>query len=387
MDLRERVASLRLPATKSRVTGSRFAWSLTALLLVTNVITGYLLFNGRMSPVVVASSTKALEKVPNPSFPSSSQKSPSTSVALESKGYIIPTQQILVSPKVSGMVVELNFEEGMRVEKGNILAVIESIEFEADRNRAAATLELSRQRLLELEQGTRPEEIFQAEAELAEARIQMEEAERDYQRISALAEQNATTRQALTAAESVSLAAKQRVTRLTHAWELLKQGPRVEKIAAARAEVAQAQAELSAAEWRLENCVIRAPISGTILKKNAEEGNIINSAAFNGSFSLCDMADLSELEVQLDIQERDIRRVFPGQDCMIRPEAWQDRRYTGTVSRLMPIADRAKGAVPVRVKIQIPSGEEGVYLKPEMGAIVTFLSSASPLPPEEQHGK
>ena len=63
------------------------------------------------------------------------------------------------------------------------------------------------------------------------------------------------------------------------------------------------------------NCTIRAPISGTILKKNAEEGNIVNPIAFNGSFSLCDMADLSDLEVDLSIQERDIARIFPGQKC------------------------------------------------------------------------
>jgi hypothetical protein len=57
----------------------------------------------------------------------------------------------------------------------------------------------------------------------------------------------------------------------------------------------------------------------------------------------------------------------------VRAEAWPDRIYDGVVDRLMPIADWAKGAVPVRVKVSIPADEEGVYLKPEMGAIVTFL--------------
>jgi len=62
------------------------------------------------------------------------------------------------------------------------------------------------------------------------------------------------------------------------------------------------------------------------------------------------------------------------QKCRVRAEAFPDRAYDGTVSRLMPIADRAKGAIPVRVKIRIPREEEGVYLKPEMGAIVSFLN-------------
>ena len=66
-------------------------------------------------------------------------------------------------------------------------------------------------------------------------------------------------------------------------------------------------------------------------------------------------------------------RVRPGQKCLVRAEAFPDRVYEGTVSRLMPIADRAKGAVPVRVKLNVPADEEGVYLKPEMSAVVSFL--------------
>jgi hypothetical protein len=85
------------------------------------------------------------------------------------------------------------------------------------------------------------------------------------------------------------------------------------------------------------------------------------------------MADLSDLEVELDITERDVGKVQKGMPCRIRAEAFPDRNYGGYVDRLMPIANRAKGAVPVRVKIKVPKEEEGVYLKPEMGAIVAFL--------------
>jgi multidrug resistance efflux pump len=138
--------------------------------------------------------------------------------------------------------------------------------------------------------------------------------------------------------------------------------------------VLQAEADVAKAQWRLGNCTIVAPISGTILKKNAEEGNVVNPIAFNGSFSLCEMADLSDLEVELSIQERDISRVHKGQKCTVRAEqAFPDRVYQGVVSRLMPIADRAKGAVPVRVKLTVPAEEEGMYLKPEMSAVVSFL--------------
>jgi HlyD family secretion protein len=92
-----------------------------------------------------------------------------------------------------------------------------------------------------------------------------------------------------------------------------------------------------------------------------------------GSYSLCEMADLSNLEVDLNIQERDIKKIFQGQKCKLYAEAWRDRIYDGYVSRIMPAAVQSQGAVPVRVKISVPAEEEGVYLKPNMGAVVTFL--------------
>jgi multidrug resistance efflux pump len=173
-----------------------------------------------------------------------------------------------------------------------------------------------------------------------------------------------------------------RVARLNSNYQLMVAGPRQERIELARAEVRQAEADLAKVQWRLDNCTIRAPISGTILKKNAEEGNVVNPVAFNGSYSVCDLADLADLEVDLSIQERDIARVRVGQRCQVRPEAFTDRVYEGVVSRLMPIADRAKGAVPVRVKLRVPADEEGVYLKPEMSAVVSFLKSTEEKSPQ-----
>ena len=128
------------------------------------------------------------------------------------------------------------------------------------------------------------------------------------------------------------------------------------------------------AKWKLDNCRIVAPIKGTILRKNAEKGNNVNPIAQVGTTSLCEMADLSDLEVELNIPERDIAVIRVGQRCSVRADAWPDRVYSGVVSRLMPIADRAKAAVPVRVKVTVPADEEGVYLKPEMNAKVVFLN-------------
>jgi multidrug resistance efflux pump len=295
-------------------------------------------------------------------------------LVLESKGYIIPAKQVLVSPKVSGMILKLNVVEGQRVTQGDVLAELEDTDYQADFARATATLEAAKQRCQEL-QGYRPEEVDQAHAELSEAQAQLEQYEDDWRRAAALSDAKALSTEVRDAAQSRLRATEQRVRRLTLAVELMEKGPREERQKAAAADVQAAEAELAKAQWRLDNCTIRAPISGTILRKNAEEGNIVNPIAFNGSYSLCEMADLSDLEVELFIQERDVSKVAPGQKCQIRAEAFPDRVYDGVVARLMPIADRAKGAIPVRVKVSVPREEEGVYLKPEMGAIVSFLAT------------
>jgi multidrug resistance efflux pump len=231
---------------------------------------------------------------------------------------------------------------------------------------------------LELENGNRKEEIAQAEAELQEAQAQRSQLHAEWQRITQLHKGGMTTQSEYDLAEANFKATDRRVERLQKGYDLMVAGPRQERIAAARGDLALAKAELAKSKWKLDNCTIKAPISGTILIKRAEEGNIVNPIVMNGSYSLCEMADLSDLEVELKIQERDVSKIYKGQTCRIRAEAWPDRVYEGYVSRLMPIADRGQGAVPVRVKIKVPPDEEGVYLKPEMGAVVTFLKGAEP---------
>jgi multidrug resistance efflux pump len=391
--LGERVRNLRLSRLPERRTpwGKIIGWPIALLVLSLGGWWGYQQYvasqatveneqppasTAKSKPADAARPTTALRPATVPASQAARNTSTPAAgeIALEAKGYIVPRQQILVSPKVSGMILTLDVEEGRRVKKGDVLAVLESTEYEAEAEKAKATVALMEQRLLELKNGSRPEEIRQAEAELEEARAELVQLEADWRRSAELRKRNSVTEQEYELAESKYLAQRQTIKRLEAALELWKIGTRKEKLDAAAAEVDQAKAELTKAQWRLGNCTIRSPISGTILKKNAEEGNIVNPIAFNGSFSICELADLADLEVDLNVSERDISAVKVGQKCRIRTDAWPDRVYDGVVSRLMPIADRAKAAVPVRVKIAIPADEQGQYLKPEMGAMVTFLN-------------
>jgi multidrug resistance efflux pump len=273
------------------------------------------------------------------------------------------------------MVIELNFEEGMRVKEGFILAKIETTEYQAEYDRVLAMTLAAKHRVQELSK-YRDDEIRQAKAELDDAATQRDQLYQEFRRNGELRAANVVAPKDYELAESAYKSQVQRVKRLEIAKKLLESGPRDERIAAAKAELAQAEAELVKAKWKLDNTIVRAPVSGTILSKKAEKGNMVNPAAFsNGlSASLCEMADLSDIEVDLAIAERDIGKLFKGQKCRVKAEAFPDRVYNGFVSRLMPTADRAKGAVPVRVKIDIPREEEGRYLRPEMGAVVTFLA-------------
>ncbi|MGE5193134.1 MAG: HlyD family secretion protein [Deltaproteobacteria bacterium] len=307
-------------------------------------------------------------------------------VVLLSTGYVVPAHQILVSPKVNGMVKYLRvhkpdqlaeqglaLEEGLRVTKGDILAQLESTDYESDVARCRALLAAAEQRL-STERKNIPQEIDRAQAELNENIANRDYAKTALERNIRLAKSNSVSPIELEKSQTDYDAARHRVERLERALEIIR-GPRAERIKVAEAEVSSAKADLVKAEWRLDNCTIVAPITGTILKKNVEEGNVVNPVAFNGSFSVCDMADLSDLEVDMSIQERDISQVFVNQRCVVRSRAYPDRPYDGRVSRLMPIADRAKGSVSVRVKIRIPAEEEGVYIKPEMSADVSFYAA------------
>ncbi|HET6572170.1 MAG TPA: efflux RND transporter periplasmic adaptor subunit [Fimbriiglobus sp.] len=314
------------------------------------------------------------------------------------KGYLIPARQIAVSPiDVGGRVVELNFVEGGRYEKGFVLAKLDDASYRAARDEAAALLASAKQRKEGTEQryadlqgnanpppgSVRGLEIKQLEAQIKEADAQQRKAQDEVNRLEGLTGAR-SGREWVQSQIDVAAAAARRV-KLETDLTLLKLGARPEKLKAAEAEVSAAAADVKAAEarlhqaqWRVDNCTITAPITGTVLTKKAEMGNLANPMAFSASTSgggaVCDMADLADLEVELEIPEREIARLRVGQPCKVRADAYQDRTYEGRLDRIMPIAIRANSTVKVRVKVALPPGEvPGTHLKPEMGAVVTFL--------------
>ncbi|MCE9530034.1 MAG: efflux RND transporter periplasmic adaptor subunit [Planctomycetes bacterium] len=298
-------------------------------------------------------------------------------IVLESKGYLIPSEQISISPiDVAGRVTELYIEEGKTFKKGEVLAVIDSTRFKAAEQEAAAQVLSARSKLDELKESTTLE-ISQAEFELAEAKAQMAEA------LFVWETAKATTGAAIAKLE-VNQAAKkfeaagERVKGLEKKLAIVRDEPRKLRINTAMRDVQVAESRYLQSKWSYDNCTILSPVTGVILTKKAEVGSLINPVVGGVSTNLCDMADLSKLEVDLEIQERDIARIRIGMICRIRSDAFPDRLYEGYVERMMPIANRARGIIPVRVIVILRNDEkQGEYLKPEMGVSVTFINLQS----------
>jgi multidrug resistance efflux pump len=387
--LSDRVRSLRLNDDHtSRPPRSRLLpWAVVTVLLLTNIAVGYRAYLGGSALHGKDSSGEGKSGL----GAATTRVASTGEVVLQAKGYVVPISTVQVSPKVGGQLfrIDPNFKEGNKFKKDDVLAWIEDVDYKAERDQAKGAWEAARERYLEAK-ASMPLELKQAEADLEEAKETAEQLKLELDRNKRLARGNAVAMRELEQAQYGYTATLARIKKLEATIKLIRLGRLELRVNAARADMDQAEAMLRKAQWRYDNTKIRAPINGTILTKKAEEGNIVNPQAFSSgiSASLCEMADLTLLEIDLSIQERDVAQVKTGQVCWVMPEAYQadkeflkkyPRGYASVVSRLMPKADRSKGAIPVRVEIKhIPEAEAGVYLRPDMGALVSFMGGTEP---------
>ncbi|MBC7851929.1 MAG: biotin/lipoyl-binding protein, partial [Pirellulaceae bacterium] len=291
------------------------AWGFAVLVLGVCAWLGYQAIearreNGQASAQQMADSvpepTKSSSDNPKASSTGTASAAPSKrEIALEAKGYIIPAHQSLVSPKVSGMILESMIEEGKRFNAGDLLAVIESKEYEFDLDRAISAEQAAAARWREAGRRLKDMELElnQTQAQIDEVAEQIKQIQQDWDRKDALRKGGNVTKQELEEIESKLQVALKQKSRLEFAHELMKTAARQERLDAAKGDWNQAKADVDKARWKVDNCRIVAPIKGTILRKNAEKGNNVNPIAQMGSTSLCEMADLSDLEVELNIPE------------------------------------------------------------------------------------
>jgi HlyD family secretion protein len=150
------------------------------------------------------------------------------------------------------------------------------------------------------------------------------------------------------------------------------------ELMAASAGLREARGLLDAARAELEWTVIRSPVEGVVLEKLADENELVSPQSFGGdkgpSTALIAVANPEDLQVEIDVNEADLAKIHPGQECRVTPEAFPGKSYPGYVAEIAPEANRQKGTLQVKVQIRDPDQ----WLIPELSARVDFLQTAAP---------
>lgn len=265
-----------------------------------------------------------------------------TFTVLNASGYVVAQRKAAVASKITGRLISLSVEEGSRVKQGEGIAGLENEDSRAALNRAQANVNLARSTL------------DQAKAELEDAQV-------SHQRNEQLVAKGFV-------AQSTADASEARYKRAKAA------------VAAQEAAIRASEAALEEAKVLVEYSTIRAPFDGVVLTKNADIGDIVTplGAAANAKAAVVTMADMSSLQVEVDVSESNISQVKVGQPCEIRLDAFPDLRFRGAVHMIVPTADRTKASVLVKVAFK----EMDPRILPEMSAKVAFLSRE--MRPEEE---
>jgi HlyD family secretion protein len=307
------------------------------------------------------------------------QSNDAGSIVLSATGYIVAHHKINVNSKVTGRVKWIGVEKGDKVKEGQVLVRLEDDEFQAQYQQAHGAAENARAYYQELKNGSRPEEIQQAQHNLDEARATLTDDKATLDRTQNLSNQGVVSRQALDDATAKFQADQQRANSLQRALELSKLGPRAEEIARAKGAMIQAEGQEAYAKSQLDATVIRAPVTGTILERTAEKGELVTSQFASGAEGgpqgeVVALADLNDIQVELDIAQDDFSKLTSRQKGAVTVDAFPDRKYNGVIAEISPEANRQKATV--QVKVQILNPDE--YLRPEMNSTVKFLANETP---------
>src|SRR5581483_1356376 len=265
-------------------------------------------------------------------------------VVLSASGYIVAHHKINVNSKVTGRVKWIGVEKGDKVKEGQVLVRLEDDEFRAQYDQARGATENAQAYLLQLQNGSRPEEIQQAQHNLDEARATLANDKLMLDRTRELTAQGVLSKQALDDATARFEADQQRVQSLSQSFQLAKIGPRAEEIARAKGTLLQAQGQEAYAKSLLDATIIRAPVTGTILERTAEKGELVTAQFASGAAGgpqgqVVALADLDDLQVELDIAQDDFSKLGAHQKGVMTTDAFPDRKYEGQIAEISPEAD------------------------------------------------
>ncbi|GAC1498453.1 MAG: efflux RND transporter periplasmic adaptor subunit [Steroidobacteraceae bacterium] len=257
---------------------------------------------------------------------------------LDASGYVVARRHATVASKITAKMVELDIEEGDRVNAGQIIAKLDDTNIRAALNQARAQLDY-------------------AKAGLTETQVNLANAQRDYGRQKDLLQGHFVSQAAVDNAQTSVDALRA---------QLASQRSNVDVVARA----------LSVAERNLDDTIVRAPFSGIVTVKAAQPGEMVSPISAGGGFTrtgICTIVDMDSLEIQVDVNENFINRVHPAQRAGAKLNAYPDWQVPAHVIAVIPTADRSKGTVTVRIAID----EKDERILPEMGVRVSFLAEPS----------
>jgi len=258
---------------------------------------------------------------------------------LNASGYVTARRQATVSSKFTAQVREVLIEEGMQVEEGQVLALLDDANIRRSHELAGARLHA-------------------AETARKETEALLREARANFRRTRELVDRE--------------LASQAELDRSRAAADSL----------AARLERMQAEVEVAARErdviaQQLEDTEIRAPFAGVVVAKNAQPGEMISPVSAGGGFTrtgIGTIVDMDSLEIEIDVNEAYINRVTPGQQVVATLDAYPDWQIPCEVIAIIPTADRQRATVEVRVAFDAPDPR----VLPDMGVKVAFQDDAAP---------
>jgi HlyD family secretion protein len=299
-------------------------------------------------------------------------------VVLNATGYIVAAHKIQVAAKVVGKVKWIGVDKGDRVREGDVLVRLEDDEYQAQLAQAKGQQASLKARLAEAVNGSRPEEVAQAEANVNTAKSDLDNARVTLDRNKSLLKDGVVAKQVVDDAQARYDNALHRVNSLQKTYELVKLGPRKEQIDSLRGQLEQATGQVTYAETAVANTVIRAPVTGTILERAVEKGEFVTTGFVGDRGAkgyVVSLADLNDLEVELDIAQNDFAKLHSRQHGTVSVDAFPDRKYDGFIKEISPEANRQKATVQIKVKVSNPDS----YLRPEMNASVAFASDEKPV--------
>ncbi len=266
--------------------------------------------------------------------PTPSSLVPARSAILNASGYITARLVATVSAEVLGLIASVDVEEGMSVEAGQVLARL-------DDSVARVNLDLAQAQVNVLE------------TRLKSLQADLDEAKRVLQRVTTLGTDNFSSEADITRSQA----------------ELEKS---LSAMASTRADIEVAKLRVLQQKEQFNNHTIRAPFAGVVTVKNAQPGEIVSPSSAGGGFTrtgICTIVDMNSLEIEVDVNEAFIGRVYSQQKVIANLDAYPDWDIDASVIAIIPTADRAKATVRVRIKLETSDSR----ILPDMGVKVAFL--------------